>query len=329
MLWAREQNMRCPFLKETQVKHCQASPFRKMIVQSAEPSGPERCSSPDHVNCPAARRAGGELPEAPRCPFLQTSLVQFCSAASITKYIPYSDSLLSRCGNENHRYCDLYLGLARPAEAGEAAGAPAPGPAEGEDSNQEPSVDGVSVPSKMAFSPNHMWLDVGEDGSCHIGVDGFFARVIGQVDRISSIVAKGVARPSAIVSVNGIDLQMIFPNPVRITRSNACLRANPERLVTHPYSLGWLFEGELDRAGSEEEPGAGLMRGKTAVEWMRLEMERMARFIHDRCTITGALGENLMMDGGTLRMGLAAHLNREEIFVLFNEFFAFYTSWRK
>jgi glycine cleavage system H lipoate-binding protein len=256
--------------------------------------------------------------------------VQYCSAASITRYIPYSESLLSRCGNENHRYCDLYLGLARPADASETAGRIAQKPEAG-DSSGEPAVDGVSVPSKMAFSPNHMWLDVGEDGSCHIGVDGFFSRVIGQVDRIGFIIAKGVARPSAIVSTSGIDMQMIFPAPIRVTRSNPCLRTNPERLVTHPYGLGWLFEGEVDsgQPRGEGDSGAGLKRGGTAVEWMRAEMERMAQFIHDRCTLTGALGESLMMDGGTLRMGLAAHLNREELFILFNEFFAFYTSWRK
>jgi hypothetical protein len=61
---------------------------------------------------------------------------------------------------------------------------------------------------------------------------------------------------------------------------------------------------------------------------MRSEVERISRFIHDRCTVAGAQGESLMMDGGTVRAGLAQHLNREEVFVLFNEFFAFYTHGR-
>ncbi len=320
--------MRCPFLKEAHVKHCQASSFRKMIVQTPEMSSTERCSSPGYVDCPSARRAGEQLPDAPRCPFLQASLVQYCSAAAITKYIPYSESLLSRCGNENHRYCDLYLGL---AHSSEAAGMPAEAPAVEAGGDAEDSADGVPLSSKMAYSPNHMWLDVGGDGSCHIGVDAFFTKVLGQADRLSFVTAKGVARPSAVIHVGGVDLQMIFPNPMLITRTNDYLRANPDKLISHPYSLGWLFEGEAGggwRSG-ENELSAGLIRGKAALDWMRAELERISHFIHERCTMIGAQGESLMMDGGTVRTGLVQHLKREEVFALFNEFFAYYSNWRR
>jgi hypothetical protein len=299
-----------------------------LIVQSPEIFNAELCSTPGHVDCPSARRAGEPTPYAPRCPFLQASHMQYCSAASITKFIPYSESLLSRCGTENHRYCEAYLGLARPVEAADPSQA---APEEDHESGDSGSADGVPVSFKTAYSPNHMWLDIGEDGSCHVGVDALFARVLGRADRLNFVTTRGFARPSVVISVCGIDLQMIFPNPMLVTRTNDYLRASPDKLISHPHSLGWLFEGEAGgvRTSARNDLCAGLIHGKAALEWMRAEMERMSRFVHDRCSLIGALGECLAMDGGTVRSGLVQHLNREEVFILFNEFFAYYTNWRK
>jgi glycine cleavage system H lipoate-binding protein len=313
--------MRCPFLQETNVRFCQASPFRKMIVQSSEPSSAERCSSPHYAECPAARQEGGQPVAAQRCPFLQVSLMQYCSAASVTKYIPYSESLLSRCGSENYRYCEFYVGLAEPeVDSRQTCARPdgKEGPA------QEQLVDGVRVSTKLAYTSNHMWIDENEDGSCHVGVDAFFTRVLGKVDKLSFATPKGAGRPSAVISACGVDLPVIFPRPIEVTRTNDYLRATPEKLISHPYSLGWLFEG---RAGAGErcaksEWNPALIRGRAILDWMRSEVERISRFVHQRCAAADAAGEALMMDGGTVRPGLAQHLDREEILVLFNDFFA-------
>jgi glycine cleavage system H lipoate-binding protein len=310
--------MRCPFLQEARVKYCQASPFKKMIVESSEPSSPERCSSPAFIDCPSARQEHAEMAGAQQCPNLQSSLMQYCSAASVTKYIPYSESLLSRCGSENHRYCELYLAIAEPeGEQAQSDGSAA----KGEDSaSEEQCIDGVHVSKRVAYSSNHMWLDVDEDGSCHVGVDAFFAHVLGKIEKLSFITPKGTGRPCAVISTRGVDLPMIFPTPIVVTRANDYLRADPDKLTAHPYSLGWLFEGKVV-AGSGAN--ATLLRGKAALEWMRAEVERMSHFIHDRCAVGESAGEPLMMDGGTVRPGLVQHLGQEEILTVFNEFFSF------
>ncbi len=319
--------MRCPFLKEANVRYCLAAPFRKMILEAPESSAEERCSSPSYVGCPSAPRGGKSVQPAAQCPSLQTALVQYCSAAAVTRYIPYSESLQSRCGIDSHRYCEVYLGVAHPPE-------PAAGTSfsrgQGRGPEWEEYVEDVHVPHGLAYSPNHMWLDVSEDGSCHIGVDAFFTRVIGQADRLSFVPARGAARPSAVFSVSGVDMQMIFPKPMLVTRTNDYLRANPGKLAAHPYSFGWLFEGEIRRdvPGAKEAMFAGLFRGRAALDWMRRELERISVFVHERCSVTGFLGESLSMDGGTVRTGGVRHLSREETFALFNEFFAFYTTWR-
>jgi glycine cleavage system H lipoate-binding protein len=307
--------MKCPFLQETHVKFCQASPFRKMIVQSSEPSSAERCSSPQYAECPAARQHGEQDPYATRCPFLQVSLMQYCSAASVTKYIPYSESILSRCGSQNYRYCEFYVSIAQPDAASTADAEPG--------TTEEQCVDGVTLPGRLAYSSNHMWVDENEDGSCHIGVDGFFARALGKIDRISYVSPKGTGRPSAVISTCGVDLPMIFPKTIEITRANEYLRAAPAKLTSHPYSLGWLFEGKTAVTGrntSEWKPT--LMRGRAALDWMRTEVDRISRFVHERCAVAGVEGETVMMDGGSVRPGLAQHLEKDELLQLFNEFFA-------
>ncbi|MFZ4621995.1 MAG: hypothetical protein ACOYNS_15645, partial [Bacteroidota bacterium] len=108
--------MRCQFLREAQVKFCRASAYRKMIVRLAEQTENERCSSKEYVTCPAAKQHLEVNPSSSHCPFLHESLVQYCTAAAVTKYIPYTESVLSQCGTDSHKYCELHLALAQPQE---------------------------------------------------------------------------------------------------------------------------------------------------------------------------------------------------------------------
>ena len=114
-----------------------------------------------------------------RCPFLQESLCQYCSAASVVKYVPYSDASVTRCGTSAHRYCDLLLTMQNPRLL-----TPHDVIAPEIDSNEEDSsgywlVDGTQTVGWLFYSSNHMWADVDEDRICHIGVDAFLAEVLG------------------------------------------------------------------------------------------------------------------------------------------------------
>ncbi len=311
--------MRCPFLREAQVKFCQASPFRKMIVRTLGQPDHERCSSPDYVNCPAAKQHHEDHPSMAHCPFLTESLVQYCSAAAVTKFIPYSESALSRCTNDSHRYCELYVALAH-AQAGATESAP-PAPA----GNTEPRR--LPVPEHLYFAANHMWIDLDRDGSYHLGVDAFFATVFGNVEAVSFMTTKSVSRPAAVLTVQGVDLQMVFPIPLLITRANVQLRSHPERLAAEPYSLGWLFEGTVPRNAHGHPDTAvtnGLRHGQEAQTWMQHECDRMSLFVHEQLAHHDLQGQPLLADGGAFSDGFARHLNREKMLHLFNEFFSPY-----
>lgn len=309
--------MRCPFLREAQVKSCQASAYRKMIIRSAVPAGNERCLSPEYVHCPAAKQFHEELPSRSRCPFLQESLVQYCSAAPVTKYIPYTESILSKCGGERHHYCELFLGMARPA--GKSA------------CPRSEEVDGIPVPERLYFSRNHFWLDLNDDGSFLIGIDGLLARVLGPITNVTFLPFRGSARPSVVFTVNGMDLQVVFPNPAAVSGVNAYLRANPERITADPYGLGWLFEGS--DAGAAERANAplfqGLSRGAEARRWMHDDLQRISVFIHERTSRPDDGGTRILNDGGLIGPDVIRHLSHEEVLHLFNEFFSPYASPRR
>ncbi len=296
--------MRCPFLREAHVQSCQASPFRKQIVRSGAAAG-ERCGTAAWRECSVARELTEEHPSAGTCPFHSESLVQYCSTAPVTKFIPWSDQAFSRCGSESHRFCDLYLALARTS-------APS-GPA-GDTAFATDDADGIPVPRWLWFASSHTWLDVASDGVCHLGVDAFLARTLGGIDRVQFVTSKGLERPAAVLTVRDVDVTVSFPNPVYITSVNGALRADPARLARDPYGLGWLFEGIVrDRSVVGNGPpkiADGLLRGDSATAWMRretLRLRALAEAASERIS-----GVRLAADGGLPAPGLIRTLPHDE-----------------
>ena len=153
--------MTCPFLKEAQVKYCLTSSVRKLIPIAAAGRADEKCSSAAHATCPVFRMQANQDVRVRACPYLGESLMQYCGAAPVAKMVPYSESVLSRCGNNRYRYCELYLAMANPGDP-------------------PPKSDGIPFHDGLQYSANHMWLDVGEDGVCHAGMDAFLSRALGR-----------------------------------------------------------------------------------------------------------------------------------------------------
>jgi glycine cleavage system H lipoate-binding protein len=290
--------MRCPFLREAEVESCGHSVPRRLIPRRHDSGVFEKCSTPAYRQCAVFAQTATQPVEDPVCPYLLRSMVQYCAAATITKFLPYNDEPLSRCGREAFRYCDVFLQMAHP------------------DDPDTPRVDGIAIPAYLYYAPNHLWIDAADDGMCHIGIDGLLARVVERADRITFLTTKGHHRPAAVLSLRGVDLHMLFPNPLQITATNAYLRANPSKLTADPYRQGWLFEGTADAAAVR----SGLLPGgEAATRWMNGEVERLAEFVHD------LLPEPA--DGGMPCPDLLAHLDRGQMFDLFHAFFSPSVTW--
>lgn len=293
--------MHCPFLKETQVKFCEQSSQRKLIRREGAPDA-DTCSSRAYVDCPAYKMAPEESASQACCPYFRHSLAQYCSAASVTKFVPFSESLLSRCGTGAYRHCEVYMEY---ASAGDLAA--------GDEAPEECRVDDIRVPDWLSYSANHMWLEQDDDGTCHIGIDGLLAKALGTVEEVVFVNAAGLGRPAVVLRAGGADFQLTFPNPVLLKCANYYLRSKPSKALEQPYSSGWLFQG----AATSGDPSAGLLTGKKALAWMQREVEALSRALHDRILPAG-----LAADGGTFARGFLRDLGREQALALFNDFFS-------
>lgn len=287
--------MRCQFLREAQVRFCSASAYKKLILRTDDHPA-ERCTSSQWTTCPAAKQHREDHPATQHCPFLQESLVQYCSVASVSKFIPYTDASTARCNTESHRYCDVFLDLARSS-----------------DLHKDPSlrmVEGIRIPPSRTLTRNHWWIDHHADGLWHIGIDEFLTRALGRTDAIIFLTLKGNEQPSVLVKTGDLELNLMFPGRGLILGINSVLRAAPGQLVSDPYTHGWLFEGNGPRAMS---PNAIVADPES---WMVSEIKELHEYVQQR-----EGGERLAADGGVPVNGLLGLLKKEQALHLFNRFF--------
>jgi glycine cleavage system H lipoate-binding protein len=259
---------------------------RKLILDGPGASTGGLCTSAEYTACSLVEpeAAGRE-----RCPHLEEIHVQYCGAAPVAKLVPFSDSQSFRCAGDGYLYCDSYLARVRPHGT-------------------------QAAPKGLLYAPNHLWLNASADGLCHVGIDGFLADTAGQMDGVTFVNSRGTHRPSFVLTVNGVEWPMLFPNPILIQGVNSKLKTDPQRLSTDPFGAGWLFEGF-------EVPGrtrAGLIGGAQAEAWLEEERNRLSRHVND----TQGLGA----DGGYAVHGVARLLSRPDVARLFQQFFA-RTEW--
>lgn len=294
--------MQCPFLSETRVRYCQAAPVRKMLAAGQGDPASERCSQPAHAACPVFASRAPVDDKGSVCPFFHDSLAHYCSAAPVMKFIPFSDQA-GRCGAAGYRFCELYLAFHRTAAS---------------------RAGNMRVPAELYYSPNHLWLELGPNGACHVGIDAFLASALEPVSRVSFVTTGGVERPGAVLTAHGIDWPVTFPNPMRITSAHLYLRSNPAPIVEDPYGTGWLFEGfQLPDAPATQ----GLMPGAQALAWMEQERARLDEAIHQIAGVRAGAGPALMCDGGSAAAGVLGQCDREEILRVFHAFFAPGRAW--
>jgi glycine cleavage system H lipoate-binding protein len=277
--------MPCPFLREGRAQYCHAADMRKLILEGPGASSGGRCVSSAYRECALVQEKGVALD---RCPHLEEIHVQYCGAAPTQKLVPFSESQLSRCGGDGYRFCDSYLTLARPHHP-------------------------LEPPPDVMYAPNHLWLDVGEDGQCHVGIDAFLAHVVGSLDGVTFVTLRGTHQPLVALTVQGVEWPLRFPNPMLIEATNSHARIDPKRVTADPYGTGWLFEGwEVP-----DKTRRGLRSGRQSAAWMAEERQRLDRYVHE-VALPAA-------DGGAVMPGVARLLPRADVVRIFQEFFG--TAW--
>ena len=186
------------------------------------------------------------------------------------------------------------------------------------------------MPGWLAYSANHMWMDIAPDGIVHIGIDAFLASALDTIERITFVTTHGTHRPTVVFTVHGVDLQMVFPHQVHLTTCNLYLRTHPSTILTDPYTLGWLFEGRMnDDETPQQSLHKGLVSGRAAADWMQAEITRISAMAHAFSHTQIPEGHVVMADGGMVHPGFIQLLTRDELLRVFNEFFSPYAGWRE
>ncbi len=284
--------MQCPFLKEARVRWCRAAGIRKPIPETQSDDAACRCLDERFHAC---RWAAPEFRDAmPPCPHLEHALVQYCEAAPLTRFVPFSEPLLTRCGTDAHKYCDFYLDILRAA--------------------RPPLKDHEFVaPEDLYYTRNHWWIDLQEQGLCHLGVDAFLARLLSGVERAGILTPRGLSFPAVVFTCGGTDFMATFP--ARIEAANPHLRLEPRRMLREPYSAGWLFRGNI-----AEDQMAELKAFLMPASEARRLMEEDARKVNEMLQSLHPAGAALAMaDGGLFEEGLLGLLEPEEALRLFSE----------
>lgn len=290
--------MRCPFLSEAMVRSCERSPGRAVPLPTHECATDALCLSSRYDQCPVARESLGEDEMGcDRCPLLRERLVQYCNAASPRTYVPYIHGLNSRCTSDAFRYCSLYLQRAagtRNRPAGSVL------------------VDDVVVATDRWYSSAHLWVDEGELGTDHIGVDAFVTRLLDRVDAVHFVNRRGLGHPHVVLVGGDVRLELVFPERVEILETNVHLRARPADLLADPYGAGWLYEVRSVGAHQPSQESRGLIAGEDAAAWMQEELDRVDTFIHDVLLPSRGQTARTACDGGRTGPGLLTHLDDGE-----------------
>ena len=232
--------------------------------------------------------------------------------------MPCSESEDLRCAHDGHRFCDLFLALGGAAARGPALPAP-----DHPEELQTAVVANVPMPGWLSYADNHMWLDEGDDGLCHIGLDAFLTRLVGPAERLTFLTVKGDVRPAVVLTVRGVDLTLVFARTLPLVAANTRLRSGLDRLSGDPYGLGWLFTARWDEE-RRRRPGTpateGLRRGQAAREWMGSEVRRLSTVVHESF-LPRKPGATFPADGGEPVPGFLNHLEHEDVLHLFAAFF--------
>lgn len=292
--------MTCPFLSETHVRTCAAATCRKVLATPFLSTTDERCSTSRHADCSVFKERGGVCEGV--CPHLEERLVQFCTAVAVPRYVPYSSPAVTPCGSEAFRFCEAYLAMAGKQPRGEEV------------------AEGVTAREKLFYATNHLWLDIGGTGLCHIGIDQLLARFLGTVDRATILTQRGVGKPTVVLTIQGVDWPLTFPNPLLVESAALRLRSNPRPITEDPYGAGWLFSGWIPPGATLEQMCRGLLHGRRAVAWLKLESQRLSERLAGLIAPTVG-GLPVAADGGSLTEGAASHLTREQLLGLLNDFF--------
>jgi len=105
-------------------------------------------------------------------------------------------------------------------------------------------LETVDEPEGLYYNPAHTWVFLEMNGKVKVGLDQFFQRIVGKIDKIEvPEIGEDLQEdsPAVIVQSRGRRVKARIPVAGRIEAVNERVLEDPEILLTDPYKDGWIL----------------------------------------------------------------------------------------
>ena len=173
---------------------------------------------------------------------------------------------------------------------------------------------GVSIPQGYCFHPGHTWMLREGADMARIGLDGFAANLIGQIDRIEVVGEnRWVRQGQKIVTLHSGDTSIDLVSPVEgvIMSINHDAIGDPKVIVRDPYEKGWVFTIKSPDLPVNQK---NLVQGGMVAPWLQNSVTRLNSMVAE-------LAPAMAADGGVPVAGLITRVAPEIRQKLLKEFF--------
>lgn len=172
-----------------------------------------------------------------------------------------------------------------------------------------------TIPGGMFIAPNHCWVSMEPEGSVHIGMDDFAKKLIGKVSGIEvPNLGMNIQSGQPLFSIKQGQRILRFDSPVSgtVSKINAGLAKEPERLDITPYDSNWICIIDPDNIDADLK---NLRIGKSAIEFFQEEIEAFRKSAQEM----KSSGDS--SNGGTLFMGELESLDEKDWNTMTSKFF--------
>lgn len=173
---------------------------------------------------------------------------------------------------------------------------------------------GMAIPQGYCFHPGHTWASKEGFDAARIGLDGFAANLIGQIDRIEMVGEnRWVRQGQKVMTIHCGDTAIDLVSPIEgvITAINRDAIEDPKIVVRDPYQKGWIA---LVKSPDLTVNQKNLVQGSMVAPWLQNSVTRLASMVPQ---MAGAMAA----DGGLPVAGLLRRLEPEVRKILLTEFF--------
>lgn len=176
--------------------------------------------------------------------------------------------------------------------------------------------NGVEIPQGYAFHPGHTWLSDEGHQNARIGMDGFAANLVGQIDEIEfAELNRWVRQGQRLCTLKHDDRKVDLLSPVEgvLTSLNEQLVKNPGQAINDPYHTGWLCTIKAPELAINSK---NLLQGSLVPAWMQNSVGRVSEMLSEMSPMPA-----LAQDGGLPVKGLLFEVSPDAQQELTKEFF--------